>query len=290
MKNYLFFKVLICISILFCFGCSENANDDWYVDYMQLNYINSKYKGKNQKIAIIDSGLSIEYQNFYSNQIIYKYNCIDGNDDISDENGHGTEMTLLILGDEERNIKGISPKSDVIILKVVDENGKTNSNLLLNALVKAEQQNADVVNMSLGTYKENESIAKQIKKMNNKNITIVSSVGDDGNKDILFPSSLESVIAVTALDKNSNIYEESNTSDKKSIAFPGVEIKPLNFGEEENITGTSYACAIATGYISLLKEHYKKNKIRYDNDYILKQLERLNNLDHDKIDYKKLFD
>ena len=35
-------------------------------------------------------------------------------------------------------------------------------------------------------------IAKQIKKMNNKNITIVSSVGDDENKDILFPSSLES--------------------------------------------------------------------------------------------------
>lgn len=65
---------------------------------------------------------------------------------------------------------------------------------------------------------------------------------------------------------------------------------PLNSGEGEEITGTSYACAIATGYISLLKEHYKKNEIKYDNDYILKELGKLVNPDNDKIDYKKLFD
>ena len=79
-------------------------------------------------------------------------------------------------------------------------------------------------------------IAKQIKKMNNKNITIVSSVGDDKNKDILFPSSLESVIAVTALDKNSNI------SKKKTIAFPGVEIKLLDLGKRKRLLELHILC------------------------------------------------
>ena len=85
-------------------------------------------------------------------------------------------------------------------------------------------------------------IAKQIKKMNNKNITIVSSVGDDKNKDILFPSSLESVIAVTALEKKSNIYEESNIYKKKTIAFPGVEIKLLDLGKRKRLLELHILC------------------------------------------------
>lgn len=278
-----FNKLFLIFVLLLLTTCCDKMDNCWYVDYLELNKIHTLYTGRNQIITIIDSGLSSEYQNIYHDSILYKYNLIDNNDKVQDNNGHGTEIIKLILGDED--LIGIAPDVKIIILKIVDENGTTNDNLLLKALRIAKEKNSDVVNISLGSYKENSKVKKQIKDMIDANISIVASVGDDGNKDILFPACLKEVFAIEAIDKNGNLYEDSNITDSKdTIPFPGVE---LMLFKDDNLFGSSYATAITSGYITLLREYYNQSNIDYNNDYIMKQLDELK---IKNISYKDLFD
>lgn len=273
MKLNVFRFISLGLVLSLCIGCSSSIEGDWYLEYMNLDLIHDSYKGEGQNIAIIDSGLIGTYQNEYDDKIIFEYNLIDDNVMVNDLNGHGSEMAILI--------NKVAPESNLIILKIVNENGQTDADLLLEALKLAQEKGADIVNISLGSYKYNEAIDLQVQNMIANNITIVASIGDDGNRDFTYSASYNGVISVRPIDYKDIDYENSNTSSMNSYPFPGVDLQII----DENVSGSSYACALASGYIALLRENYEDYNISYDNDYIKEMLNQLN----DHLDYFDLF-
>lgn len=290
---YILMVIIILLSLTSCNNAPKNKYKMWHLNAMQVDKLWSYSKGESQTIAIIDSGLSDELSNQYKDNIVLKYNIMDGSENVTDSNGHGTEMASLIVGNGYMNIQGVAPKCKLIIIKVVDSEGVTSYSNLNKALEYAIDQGATVINISLGGTKKDTEIEKNIAKAIEKNITVVAAAGDYGDKDLLFPSSVTGVISVEAINKDNKLWEYSNQSVNSVLAFPGEDIKAISYRDNKNIVektnGTSQASAIASAYISLLRDYAIKQGIDMNNDQITSILSDLKTKSQKNIDYKKSF-
>ena len=121
--------------------------------------------------------------------------------------------------------------------------------------------------------------------MQRQGITILAAAGDYDNKDLLFPASLETVIAVQSINEKGTLWEECNiTMDKKEsiVKYPGVDIESLTVENDKLIStissGTSQSTAIASGYVALIKDYYKKlHKSEIEYDYLLELMKNNTN-------------
>ncbi|WP_180242424.1 S8 family serine peptidase [Bacillus sp. AFS029533] len=249
--------------------------------------------GSTQTIAIIDTGITNEAKLLYKNKIVDTYNSINNNKNVRDEHtqAHGTQMASILCSDGQKNIKGVSPKSKIIIIKAIGAEGsQKNTDSIIKAVTYAINKKVHVINMSFGSFQVNEKIKKQINLAINNNITVVASTGDYGNKDSLFPASMKGVVSVEAKNENGEIWENSNTSKEDVFAMYGENIKVLSTNNKViKMNGTSYATAMASGYIALLRDYYQKNNISFDNDKIIKDLKLLKSTQNNDVDYLKLF-
>lgn len=284
-KKITLLLITLFIIAVFLLGCNSTPDKKeykmWHLNSMNIDKLWSYSKGDSQIIAVIDSGISNELYDQYKDNIILKYNIIDNSDDVTDNNGHGSEMASLIIGNGYMDMYGVAPNVKLIIIKVVDEEGVTNYDNLNKALVYAIDNGATIINISLGGTKKNAKIEENINKALKNNITIVSAAGDYQEKDLLFPANVPGVISVEAINRNNELWHYSNHSKDSTIAFPGEEIKAISYKNNENIledtNGTSQATAIASGYISLLKDYAYKQEIELTNEELINILSTLNN-------------
>ncbi|KAF0092150.1 MAG: peptidase S8 and S53 subtilisin kexin sedolisin [Fusobacteria bacterium] len=249
-----------------------NKEYGWNVEYINYEKIQNYSTGKSQVIVLIDSGISKSQEN----QVIENINLTK---DISnyDTNGHGT-MMLSILKGYKSKIKGIAPDVKVISIKTMDQSGKSSSENLLKALEIAYQRNnISIINLSLGSYLEDENIKKMINKIIEKGITVVASTGDYGTDKMLFPASMDNVISVGALSANNKPWDYTNGLEICDILAPGDEIKSLELNSNIELTsGTSQSSILISGYISLLKDYGQKNNIKVSNIEIINILNKIN--------------
>ncbi|PGZ92221.1 hypothetical protein COE53_12720 [Bacillus sp. AFS029533] len=278
---------LFLFIILLC-SCSTGAS--YMQDFEDIWKISD---GSTQTIAIIDTGITNEAKLLYKNKIVDTYNSINNNKNVRDEHtqAHGTQMASILCSDGQKNIKGVSPKSKIIIIKAIGAEGsQKNTDSIIKAVTYAINKKVHVINMSFGSFQVNEKIKKQINLAINNNITVVASTGDYGNKDSLFPASMKGVVSVEAKNENGEIWENSNTSKEDVFAMYGENIKVLSTNNKViKMNGTSYATAMASGYIALLRDYYQKNNISFDNDKIIKDLKLLKSTQNNDVDYLKLF-
>ncbi|EMD16670.1 hypothetical protein HMPREF9943_01047 [Eggerthia catenaformis OT 569 = DSM 20559] len=160
MKNKLYFKLLIIVIlssfvlgiVSFCIYQKENNSTD-------LNNIST---GNSQTIAILDTGFSSKLLKEIKSNIIKTFNVTSNSDNIDDELGHGTSLTSFLLGSNKMKLKGILPNVKVILIKITDNQGKSNFSYLLKGLNAAERFGATVINISLGGDISNKKVADKI--------------------------------------------------------------------------------------------------------------------------------
>lgn len=296
-KKYTIYILMIFIIASLMTGCNvskkNNKYEMWHLNSLHIDKLWSYSKGASQTIAIIDTGISDELSIEYKDNIILKHNIMDGTDNVTDNNGHGTEMASLIVGNGYMNIYGVAPEVKLIIIKVVDKEGATSYSSLNKALEYAIEHGATVINISLGGTKSDPEIKENVAKAIENEITVVAAAGDYEEKDILFPSNIIGVISVEAINKDNILWQYSNHSPNSVIAFPGEEIKAITYKNNENIVentnGTSQATAIASGYISLIKDYANNQEIKLSNEQIISILSTLDTKSQKDIDYENAF-
>lgn len=270
------------------------------------------------KIAVIDSGINLEYEDFKDVSIetigigkAYKY--------IKDKNGHGTST----IGE----IVNINPKAEIIVFKALDENKRCSLLTVINILKYCMSRNdISIINMSLSCVIYDEEVFKYgsriIKKLLNKKIKIVASVAN--NMDYIhnernFPSDVEGVIKVKHIyspkqyiefDRRNMIYTYYGsynlmpTKNNNYLFYKGNSsftarisgLLSLNLNVLEMNEFISNDSKKAIGYISkeVLKRLIKRvngtldiNKEWTVERYIL-LFKEIENISKQKIDYKKI--
>lgn len=270
--------VLIALSIFF-FGSDVGKDKGWAVDYINYKSLYKLSKGKSQKIALIDTGIS----KFQSNND-EKSIALVGND--YDNNGHGTILYSIIKGYGDE-IKGIAPEADIFSIKIMDKDESIKPNSIVKAIKEAIDEKSTIINISIGSYKYNGEVSEAIDRAIAKGITVVSASGDYKTIEMLFPANKKGVISVGSISANLNVTDFTNGPEKCTIISPGDEIKGVDNNEKIVYTsGTSQATALISGYVALLKDYAYRNDVNLTNEKIISLLKSINNK---KFNYVEIF-
>lgn len=283
---------IIMIIVLTVFN--KKSDDTWYYSEMNIDKLWQYSIGDGQTIAFIDTGISDSMLEANRDKIKHTYNVITNSDNVSDKNGHGTEMISVACTGYNETTSGIAYGADMIIVKAVNDNGTTNNTYLLRAINYAVENGATVINISLGGFKSDDAVIEAINAAINKGITVVSAAGDYGNKDLLFPANVDGVISVGGLERDLSIWKNSNKSSDCTCYFPAVDISAISLRDREykenTILGTSASCALASGYIALIREFAELNSIPLNNDQLVGVLKNIKVQGKDEFNFGEPFE
>lgn len=138
--------------------------------------------GEGIKIAIIDTGVDYTHPDLSGwgeeGKVIGGYNFINENEHPIDTNGHGTQVAGIIAADGQAI--GIAPKAKILAYKVSENGEGVSSELIIKAIEKAIEDDADIINISLGVNKTNSKIDKAVNQALEKEIFVVTAAGNDG--------------------------------------------------------------------------------------------------------------
>ena len=138
--------------------------------------------GTGIKIAIIDTGVDFNHPDLLgwgdNGKVIGGHNFIREDQLPMDTNGHGTQVAGIIAADGD--ITGIAPKAKILAYKVSEDGEGVSSELIIRAIQKAIEDNADIINISLGVNKTNSEIDQAVNLALDREIFVVTASGNDG--------------------------------------------------------------------------------------------------------------
>jgi len=188
----------------------------------------SGYDGSGIIISIIDTGIDLNHPDL-DGQIIGGYDFVDNDEMPEDINGHGTQVAGIIAANG--NLKGIAPNSKILMYKVSEDGESVPSNLIIKAIEKSIEDDADIINISLGINQTNTKIEQAVNKAVKNNIFVVTAAGNFGPElsTIGSPGINPNAITVGATFNNvtSSLVSTFEIEDKTFNVFPMVGTKAL---------------------------------------------------------------
>jgi subtilisin family serine protease len=210
-------------------------------------------------VAVLDSGVNTSHPDLSGN-IINGWNYVDNNDDVTDEDGHGTMVAGIIaaMANNSIGIAGVASNVSIMPLKVLSSSGGSWTDLD-KAILRAAHSGARIITMSLGGEYSRPSMAIEaaINHAYQDGCLLVAAAGNDNNSEPFYPAACENVIAVAAIDQISIKAAFSNYGEYIDLCAPGVNILATSKdGSYVYGSGTSFAAPFVTGVIALMISKY----------------------------------
>ena len=231
------------------------------------------YMGKGIRVGIVDTGIDTAHPDFTGRISAFQDFTGEGT---NDTHGHGTHVAGIVGGSGAASsgmIRGVAPECQFVIAKVLRGDGSGTQSDVIAGLEYCARQNAQVVNVSLGTTGAcdgTDAMSVACDTLVNLGIVVCVAAGNagPGASTVGSPGCAKNVITVGATDKldsNASFSSRGPTADnrtKPDICFPGVNIRSCrasgtNLGLAPNtfyttLSGTSMATPHATGACALL--------------------------------------
>ncbi len=185
---------------------------------------------------------------------------------------HGTAIASIIAGNTEE-YRGLAPNTELYAAAVFEkhsERGEIASTVsLVMALDWLMSSEVDVVNISLAGP-PNRLLQAALNRAAEKNVLILAAAGNGGPvAKPMFPAAYDSVVAVTAVDANGQVFRLANRGEYLDLAAPGVSVLHAEAGGAYVASsGTSFAvpfAATAAARIRQLQPNEDALKIIYQN-------------------------
>ncbi len=257
----------------------EYTGMDHYTDY--LNYKDNK----EVRVAVLDTGINFNHEVFVDAYNINRictdcsYNYVSKNHDVTDDKGHGTMVSSIIVESTPSNVK-------VVPIKVLNSNGEGSLIDIVSAISDLKGK-VDIINLSLGVsrskikqeiFDEYENVFKELSS-DEKSPIIVCATGNDSKNGIIepvcYPASSSYTIAVSALTQNSDrtleIANYSNCGSQVDFSAPGTDLILANYQNQIGYvrgSGTSFATPFVSSALALIKTEYPD----YSKDMLVENL------------------
>ena len=246
----------------------------WGVKKINSEYVwdKCKSKGKEIKVAIIDTGIDKNHPDLKAN-VKGGYNFLepDDTDDILDDNGHGTHIAGVIAAlANKTGIIGVSPEASLYGVKCLDSQGIGEDYNIVKGINWCVENKMDIINMSFGDKETTKAEKDALDNAAENGVVLVAACGNSGvGKDTMdYPARYQSVISVGATDKNDKRASFSSTGPRLDVMAPGVNILSTTPGSYFAYSGTSMACPHVVGEIALLLSY--NSELRNDPDRVTK--------------------
>lgn len=200
-------------------------------------------------VAVIDSGVDPDHPDLQGNLLPVEdiWAEFSGSDRLlnrrtkevfdfagRDGNGHGTHVAGVIgaVLNNGEGVAGIAgQKVKILPIKVTNLKGETTAALLVEAILRAIEKKARVINMSIGAVGADQGISRGLSlaldAAMQRGVTIVAASGNESNRaknevtDVSLPAAYPGVIAVGAFLESGGVADYSNGGATLDILGPG---------------------------------------------------------------------
>ena len=199
-------------------------------------------------VAILDTGIDADHEAFRS-LVVSEINFTDSPAGVLDTYGHGTPVAGIIAADGDNNagVQGIASNCRLLNVKVVDDRGHYTMSDLVEGILWAVDNGANIINISLVSGEKSIELERAVDYAWQKGVVIVAAAGNGGTDIPVYPAAYDHCIAVTAAYDDGNLIPLANYGDWVDIAAPGYKIYSTLPG---NNYGYMYGTSFATAYIS----------------------------------------
>ncbi len=244
------------------------------------------YTGKGVVVAVLDTGVDYSHPDLKNNiwtntkdsisngkdsdgngyvNDIHGWNFVDNNNNVFDNNGHGTHVSGTIAGEKNNyGVTGIAYDAKIMPVKVLDSSGSGSYTNIAKGIRYAVDNGANVINLSLGGYFSNDTLKSAIEYAGSKGVIVVMAAGNNGASSPDYPGryATNTGIVVGAVDKTNKLADFSNRSGSQTINYvtaPGVDIySTVPNNKYATYSGTSMASPHVAGVVALMlsANHY----------------------------------
>ncbi|MFE5688226.1 S8 family serine peptidase [Streptomyces sp. NPDC056512] len=239
------------------------------------------FDGKSVKVAVLDTGADLNHADIKS-RIAASQSFVSG-EAVQDGHGHGTHVASIIAGSGAASAgvyKGVAPGADLVVGKVLANDGSGPFSSILAGMEWAVAQGADVVSMSLGgrdTTPGDDPLTSAVNTLSASSGTLfVIAAGNDGRSGestLGTPGTADAALTVGAVDGADALADFSSRGPrigdmaiKPEITAPGVGIvaargagTAMGTPVDANYTaasGTSMATPHVSGAAAILKQRH----------------------------------
>jgi thermitase len=218
--------------------------------------------GQPVKVAILDTGIDPHHPDL-AGTVILEANFVPG-DTVLDEHGHGTHVAGIIAAQTNNNVgvAGTCPSCVLLIGKVLgDETFRGQYSWFAEGIKWAADNNAKVINMSLGGTASSRTLTDAVAYANKKGAVVVAAAGNCGVQSVnceevnapWYPANTPDVVGVAATDSSGQKAVFSNHGMGLDVAAPGASILSTYIGDRyANLNGTSMATPYTAGTLALI--------------------------------------
>jgi len=179
----------------------------------------------NRKICIIDSGFYSAHEDFQGISVSGYNGNLAWNQDGS---GHGSHVAGTIAAvNNALGVVGVTPGTvQLYIVRVFGDDGAwAYSSSLIDAAYKCRDAGANIISMSLGGSRANNTEKNGFATLYNTNgILSIAAAGNAGTNANSYPASYDSVVSVAAIDSNKVVASFSQFNSQVELAAPGVGV------------------------------------------------------------------
>lgn len=225
----------------------------WGIDRIDADLLWSVTTADLIKVGIIDTGIELSHLDLAAN-IKGGYNAINPTKSANDDNGHGTHVAGTVAAlNNSIGVVGAGHKIDLYAVKVLNRNGSGFLSDVIEGIDWAVQNRMNVINMSLGTISNIQSLHDAVVRAHSAGVVVVAAAGNENGGPVNFPGAYPEAIAVSATDINNNIASFSSVGPEVDLAAPGVNIlSTYRGGRYATVSGTSMASPHVAGAAALL--------------------------------------
>jgi subtilisin family serine protease len=211
-------------------------------------------------IAVVDTGVSPVPD--LEGALLPGVDLVNGDDDASDDNGHGTEVATVAAAriDNGLGIAGVCGRCSILPVKALRADGTGYSSTVAQGVTWAVDHGADVVNLSLTGTIDDPALDAAIHDAVARGVVVVTAAGNAGSSDPAaggFPAaSVADAIRVGSVDASGALYSWSNRGPWVDLAAPGSVAAMLPDGTIRlGVQGTSLSAAFVSGVAGLVLSH-----------------------------------
>jgi subtilisin family serine protease len=233
------------------------------------------WDGSGVKVAVLDTGYDTDHPDLVG-RVVESKSFVPG-ETVEDVNGHGTHTASTVGGSGAAAggaEKGVAPDADLIIGKVLSDQGSGDDSWVIAGMEWAAAQGAKVVSMSLGGSDPadgSEPVCQAVNDISRSTgaLFVVAAGNNGAEAAISCPGAADDALTVAAIDSSDSLAWFSSMGPrfhdyalKPDISAPGVDVLAAKAGGSAETgwyvaeSGTSMATPHVAGAAAVVAEEH----------------------------------
>ncbi|MGJ3250929.1 MAG: S8 family peptidase [Elainellaceae cyanobacterium] len=240
----------------------EGEQINWAGSLLGIPDVWIQTMGDGVKVAVLDTGIDLDHPDLADGIVEVKDFTNEG---IEDGNGHGTHCAGIIAARlNDTGFVGVAPRSQLLIAKVLTNEGGGAFHWIADAVLWAVEQGADIISMSLGGPYSSNRLYQAIHVALAKGVMVICAAGNEGSlfqNSIGYPGRYGGVITIASHDQNGNRSGFSSRGGEIDLMAPGSHIwSTYRDGGYAELSGTSMATPFVSGLAALIVSRHSDGK------------------------------